>query len=224
MTWTYYNCKVREKIVQLRPTVLLPLATRRSFFEAYYEQPTSCGLWVPGNTQRAVGAEVDIEVAFAEDQMVFHSRGIVRAKRLAHRKDLPAGIGIEFLSSELRTRDVIVAFARGQASRLVRRKSRRFPVVLQVEYNGASGAVSEVTEDFSRDGAFIRTAWPREVGAIFNISVVPPNAPAISVRAEVMWQRHVGRSGMGVRFVFDDIKTQQRISEFIDQMKGELAV
>jgi uncharacterized protein (TIGR02266 family) len=203
--------------------VLLPLSTRRSFMDHFFDGQQGSGVFVPGHTSRAVGSEVDLEIAFADEQMVFHSRGVVRSKRLVGRRDLPAGVNIEFLASEQNTRDVILAFAKGTPSPLVRRASRRLPIVLPVDLACEAGKSSASTEDISRDGAFIATEVRPKLGSLVELRLRPPGVKAIRVRAEVRWLRGQGRPGMGVRFVFASDETQRLIAAFLDQVKQQLA-
>jgi uncharacterized protein (TIGR02266 family) len=209
--------------MQVRPTVLLALTTRRSFLDHYYDQGAP-GVFVPGYVNQSVGAEVDLEIAFAEEQMVFHSRGLVRSKRLVGRKDMPAGIGVEFLSSERRTRELLLKFANGHEVQITRRRSRRLPISLQVECTTPDGKKLEMTEDLSREGAFIRTDAVVPIGTIITVRFKPPGQKTtVSLKAEVMWQRHSERPGIGVRFVLDDSAPQRALAEFIDQVKDKLA-
>ncbi len=208
--------------MQIRPTVLLALTTRRSFLDHYYDQGAP-GLFVPGHTNHPVGADVDLEIAFAEEQMVFHSRALVRSKRLVGRKDMPAGIGVEFHGSERRTRELLLAFANGQDVKVMRRKSRRLPISMQVECTTPDGKRLEITEDLSRDGAFIRTSTPLDVGATIGLRFKPPGSKGtIELRAQVMWRRQSETPGVGVRFV-EGNKDHRAFAEFIDAVKDKLA-
>ncbi len=207
--------------MQIRRCVLLPLPSRRSFLEHYFEQNGSTGVWVFNDTSQPVGVEVDLEIAFAEEQMVFHARGIVRSKRLSGRRTLPAGMAIEFLPSELKTRQIVLDFANGEPLRLVRRASRRFPVALEVEYGDAAGRTT--TEDISRDGAFILGDGLPAVGSRIRLRLKPEGEPPINVRAEIRWHRTSSRPGAGVRFVFDDADSQRQLTELVNKIKRQLA-
>jgi uncharacterized protein (TIGR02266 family) len=209
--------------MQIRPTVLLALTTRRSFLDHYYDQGAP-GVFVPGNTNHPVGADVDLEVAFAEEQMVFHSRGLVRSKRLVGRKDMPAGVGIEFLDSERRTRELLLKFANGHEVQITRRRSRRLPISIQVECTTKLGKKLEITEDLSREGAFIQTAATLPIGSVVALRFKPPGSKqVIALKAEVMWLRNSEKPGVGVRFLLEDNVHHKALGEFIDQVKDKLA-
>jgi hypothetical protein len=209
--------------MQLRPTVLLAVTNRRSFMQHYYDRDGTCGIWVTGNTSLDLGAQVDIEIAFAEEQLVLHSRGVVRAKRVADRSNLRAGVGIEFLPSELKTRDLIVSFTNGQAD-LVRRKSRRLPVVMAVELTLPTGQRTEFTENISREGALVCIADPPGPGTRLTLTLKPQGLDrTFSLAAEVRWRRLNDRPAMGVRFIFDDPTKQRELTVLLDVLRARLA-
>lgn len=209
--------------MQVRPTVLLALSNRQGFLQSYYDCGGSTGVWVPGSSLHDLGTMVDIEVAFAEEQIVLHARGVVRSKRPSDRGSLRAGIGIDFLPGEHRTRDLILAFARGDKD-LVRRRSRRLPVVIDIEADLPRGRRMEVTEDISRDGALVTFANPPGVGTIVPLILRPRDgAEPVEVRAEVRWRRTAERPAVGVRFIFDDPEKAKQLSGLLEHFRTRLA-
>jgi hypothetical protein len=209
--------------MQVRPTVLLAVSNRQGFLQAFYDRGGSTGVWVPGNSLHDLGTQVDIEVAFAEEQIVLHTRGVIRSKRPSDRGNLRAGIGIDFLPGEARTRDLILAFARGNKD-LVRRSARRLPVVIDVEVDLPRGRRMEVTEDLSRAGALVTFANPPEVGTIVPLILRPRGgADPVEVRAEVRWRRTAERPGVGVRFLFDDASKQKELVALLEFYRLRLA-
>lgn len=210
--------------MQIRPSVLLPLRDHTAFLSHYFNQGGIGGVFVPGHLRLASAEEIDLEVAFAKEQVTVHTRGVVRWKRLSGKKTLPAGIGVEFLESERRTRDLLVDFAEGRSVRLVRRRSRRYPVMLEIDYATDSVFLNDITEDISRDGAFILTGHSIEVGTVLALKLRPPGSGApIDVKGEVRWLQTDGRRGFGVRFIFDRPHAEEAILRLIDGIKQQVA-
>jgi Tfp pilus assembly protein PilZ len=206
--------------LRIRQTVLLPLRDRATFLDHYFKQSGIGGVFVPGYLKLTSAEEVDLEIAFAREQVTMHARGIIRWKRLTDKKILPAGIGVEFLDSERRTRDLLIDFARGRSVKLARRRSRRYPAMLEIEYSHNSVFLTDVTDDLSRDGASIITNHVVEVGEIVQMKLKPTDEfPTIAVKGEVRWQQSEGRKGFGVRFIFEEPGTEERLRELIEQIK-----
>lgn len=210
--------------MQIRPSVLLPLRDHRAFLSHYFNQGGIGGVFVPGHLRLASADEVDLEIAFAKEQVTVHARGVVRWKRLSSKKTLPAGIGVEFLETERRTRDLLVDFAEGRSVRLVRRRSRRYPVMLEIDYATDSVFLSDITDDISREGAFVLTDQTVEVGTVLALKLRPPGASTpIKVRGEVRWLQTEGRRGFGVRFIFDRPNAEESVLRLIDEIKQQVA-
>lgn len=205
--------------MQLRPTVLLALTNRKAFVQCYYDRHGASGVWVPGTSPHDLGAQVDLEIAFAEEQLVLHTRGIVRSKRPVGRGALRAGIGVDFLASERHTRDLVLAFAKG-AKELVRRRARRLPVVMAVEVATPTGRRREATEDVSRDGALITHASPPEVGTVIPVVLRPQKDQELELRVEVRWRRLQERPAVGVRFIFDDPVQQAAMATLLERLRA----
>ena len=208
--------------MQLRPTVLLAISNRIGFLQAYYDRNGATGVWVPGTSPHDLGTHVDLEIAFADEQVVLHSRGVVRAKRPADRGTLRAGIGVDFLPSEGKTRELILAFANGEKA-LVKRRSRRLPVVMAVEVTTPNGSSTETTENISRDGALITHGGPVKIGAVVPLLLKPQGYPApIEVRAEVRWYRADARPAIGVRFIFEDPASLSDLNGLMETLRARL--
>jgi Tfp pilus assembly protein PilZ len=203
--------------------VLLPLRDHRAFLDYYFNQGGIGGVFVPGYVRLASAAEVDLEVAFAKEQVTVHSRGVIRWKRLTDKKSLPAGVGVEFLETERRTRDLLLEFAEGKQVTLNRRRSRRYPVMLEIEYTTNSVFLTDVTDDLSRDGASILTDHDVEVGEIITMRLKPPGDVGLDVKAEVRWRHLQGRKGFGVRFIFDRPGSEKRVRDLIERIKHQQA-
>lgn len=208
--------------MQLRPTVLLAVTNRRAFMQCYYQRNDESGVWVNGSFTHELGTHVDLEIAFADEQVVLHTRGIVRAKRPTDRGNLRAGIGIDFLHSETKTRDLLLSFAKGQRD-LARRRSRRLPVVMEVEVVSGRSAKTEFTENISRDGALLTFTNPPEVGTVVPITLKPQgHSKTIVLRAEVRWRRVRERPAIGVRFIFEEPSEMREVNSLMEALRARL--
>lgn len=196
----------------------------RTFLDHYFNQGGLGGVFVPGYVRLASAEEVDLEVVFAREQVTVHARGVIRWKRLTDKKSLPAGVGVELLDTERRTRDLLLEFAEGKRVHLARRRSRRYPVMLEIEYATDTVFLTDVTDNLSRDGASVLTDHDVEVGEIITMRLKPPGeAVAIDVKGEVRWRHEHGRKGFGVRFIFDRPGSENRVHGLIERIKHQQA-
>jgi uncharacterized protein (TIGR02266 family) len=87
-----------------------------------------------------------------------------------------------------------------------RRRQRRLPVQIEVEYEVMEDFLSDVCANLSGGGMFICTAQPLAEGARFRLRFRVPDHPRpIDTVARVMWTQRpgpglAGAAGMGVRF------------------------
>ncbi len=210
--------------IRIRPTVLLPLKEQRTYLDHYFSQGGLGGIFIPGYLKLDAGADVDVEIAFAKEQVTIHTRGIVRWKRMSVAKNLPAGVGVEFHETERRARDLLLDFAEGRVVKLVKRRSRRYPVMVDIEYKSDAVFIADITDDLSRDGAFVRTDYPLDVGTVVALRLKPPGGSGvIEVKGEVRWNRTEGQRGFGVRFIFDRPNAEKEVRDLVERVRAQLA-
>lgn len=207
----------------VRPTLLQPFKSRQAFLENYLAQGTLGGLFFPGNTHLNTGDIVDVEIVFVDEQMVFHTRGLVRWKRLTVQRQLPAGIGVEFLPSEGRTRDLMLEFAKGRIVRPIQRRQRRYSVLMDVECRIGKTNVQLQTDNFSRDGAFLLGDATPALGSEIDLSIRTNDAGALRVQSEVVWHQLNVQPGFGVRFVSPNEMVQRQIDGLIERIRIQIA-
>jgi uncharacterized protein (TIGR02266 family) len=211
-------------LLHIRPTVLLPLREQHAFLDYYFNQGDLGGVFVPGNLRLASAEEVDLEIVFAKEQVTVHTRGVIRWKRLSSKRDMPAGVGIEFLASERRTRDMLLELAKGKTINLAKRKNRRYPAMIQIEYATNSVFMTDVTDDVSREGASILTDEIPEIGAVLKLRLKVPNErQPIELKGEVRWRQTEGRKSFGVQFLFESPQSQERIAGLVERIKQQIA-
>lgn len=106
------------------------------------------------------------------------------------------------------------------ASQPDRRRARRAPIQLKVEYRRLNGFFADYTRNLSRGGTFIRTERPLPVGTVFEFELLVPHlAEPLAVRGEVI--RIVlpdeataeQEPGMGIRFLDDGTDILDRTVE-----------
>ena len=211
-------------LLHIRPTVLLPLKEQHAILDYYFNQGDLGGVFVPGNLRLASAEEVDLEVVFAREQVTIHTRGIIRWKRLSSKRDMPAGVGIEFMPSERHTRDMLLELAKGKAVNLAKRKTRRYPAMLEIDYATSSVFMTDVTDDLSREGAAILSDEVPPVGTTLRLRLkVPGERLPIELRGEVRWRLTDGRKSFGVQFQFESTQSQDRLSTLIERVKQQIA-
>lgn len=209
--------------LRARPRVELDLADRGQLRECFFHHGDFSGLFVPGHVHLEPGVEVDVTVRIAEPDRTFHLRGAVRWTRRKRSGELPAGIGVAFLPGELRTRDLLLDFAKGRSIKMVKRQQSRLPVAIDVDYETDSALLSDVTDDLSEAGAFIASEEPVAVGTVVSLKLRPPNRRfAIKIDAVVTWVQKGGRPGFGVRFQFKSERARRKVEEAVAQLRAQI--
>jgi Tfp pilus assembly protein PilZ len=204
-----------------RSQLILPLRNRAQFLEQSFDQDDSGGLFVPGDLDVELGDEVDLEIAFVEEQVRFHIRAVVRWKRAsAGRRALP-GVGLGFLPSEATTKGQLLRFARGDDVDHVEREARRYALHLEVKL-AVDGAPARVvtTDDMSEGGCFLLVDPPLPLGTTVQITLRAPGAlfSWLTLPGRVAWRRsqgHAQRSGIGVEFRFADERQRRRMAKLL---------
>jgi uncharacterized protein (TIGR02266 family) len=77
-----------------------------------------------------------------------------------------------------------------------------------------------MTDDISEGGMFILSDDPPEVGSEVRLRLKPPGRLfAIKLRGEVTWRKVDGRSGFGVRFIFDKAATEKKVQQLVEDLR-----
>jgi Tfp pilus assembly protein PilZ len=209
----------------------LPLRNRAQFLEQSFDQDDTGGLFVPGELDVALGEEVDLEIAFVEEQVRFHIRAVVRWKRAsAGRRALP-GVGLGFLPSEATTKGQLLRFARGEDVDHVEREGRRYALHLEVKL-GVDGSPPRVvsTDDMSEGGCFLLIDPPLAIGTNVDVTLRAPGAifSWLALRGRVAWRRSQGhdpaaqKGGVGVEFLFADDRQRRRMAKLLVLLRERL--
>lgn len=102
-----------------------------------------------------------------------------------------------------------------------RRRARRHPVNIEVDYAADSTFLYAYITDISSMGIFIRTDAPSEPGTTLRLRFTPPAAEGqrpqpLEIDGEVKWKTQTsGEAGMGVEFKIRSEKTRQRLLELV---------
>lgn len=211
--------------MQARSTLIVPVRNRAAFLDMYAEKGGLGGLFVEGDVDVPLGEPLDVELHFVEEQVVFRIRAAARWRRAqSGRKSVPPGVGLEFTPEDRGAQRLLLEFAGGASLQLVERSSRRYGVQMPARYKGADGrVVTEVTDDLSEGGAFIRSENPPEVGSLVELKLLPGRSIfGVGVQAVVAWRRTDGRSGFGVEFLFDSARRRGRLQKVLDGVKQRI--
>ncbi len=207
------------------PTLLLPYRNRGAFLEQYFDRGALGGLFVPGQVDVGIGDLVCVEVSFAEEQVRFHIRGQVRWKRTSERRSLLPGVGIEFLETEQKTHDVLLAFAKGSDVHHKERSARRYGVQADVRVKSDGRTRTAVTDDLSEGGAFLVLDEPIAIGSALELKLKAKGAlMGVAVDALVLWRRDdADKKGVGVEFVFlEEDRRREKVARLIRVLKERL--
>lgn len=197
--------------------------TSADFLSHYQPSFPHGGLFFPTREDIPLGEPVVVEIRFPElfDRLLV--RGFVAWRRAARRRlKIRAGIGIEFLPTEERKRDFLLAVARGElGGRQPQRRYRRVPVEWRVDCRVKQDRArfTAVLDDIGAGGAFLRTTMLKPEGTPLVIDVLPPGAAVpLSIEARVAWARQ--GSGVGVEFRWRDLGGLRRLRELVRRLEA----
>ncbi|MEL6547689.1 MAG: PilZ domain-containing protein, partial [Myxococcota bacterium] len=156
-----------------KTSVLVPLKNAESFLD-YYTDRGAGTIFVPGYVEVPSGTEVTLEIAFSDPALTFTSKGVVRWKRSKASRNLAAGIGVEFLTEEQGTRDLLLRFAKGQPIPELQQRARRFPALLDLEVLMGGAKMRARTQNISHTGAFIASPRLAEVHSVLPVTIGGP--------------------------------------------------
>ena len=211
--------------MEARATVIIPMRNRAAFLDVYAEKSGTGGLFVEGDIELPLGEPVDLELHFSSEQVVFRVRAVARWRRArSSRKSVPPGVSFEFSTDDRAAQRLLLDFAHGANVTLVERSSRRFGVQIPARYRGADGRmITEVTDDVSEGGAFIRSEDPPTVGTAVELKLLPDRSVfGVGVKAVVAWRRTEGRSGFGVEFLFDTARRRGRVLKVLSGVRERI--
>lgn len=202
-------------------TRIVRLRNRRSFLEHFSHEGVLGSIFVPGLSHADLGDGVRLGLFFEEEQRTFRIRGLVRSKRTTATKDAPIGMFVELLPSECHVRDLLLDFAQGRVIDWVERDAR-FPAQLQIHYATGSVFLSDVTEDLSQGGVFLRTHEALHVGERLRLKLkLPGEFFSVRLGGEVVWVR-TDPPGVGIRFTFDDEGSRARLQRIVDELRAQI--
>jgi len=194
----------------------LTFANRQTFLDRYTEDKEMAGVYITGHTYLLPNDLLDVEFAFADDRMVFHTHVVVRDRFVEPQNPRSPGLLLVFLPSEERGRQLLVDYASGKSRPDVKRRPRRFRVSLAAEYATEGDFKRAMVADLSRDGAFLHTEELLDSGTLVILRILPPHGQSIQVPAEVAWRQEKPLRGFGVRFLTGDPEKQQKIVALVD--------
>ena len=151
-------------------------------------------------------------------------RGFVAWRRAGkHRTKLRAGLGIEFLNTEAKRRDFVIAVAKGEIVEMITRRHRRLPVTLVANWRVICDRDTHHShvEDIGPGGAFLRTTDFLPPGTEIVLDVTPPGSlRPLEIAAKVCWTRHTeGEEGIGVEFKARDAGGTRRLKELVRRLE-----
>ena len=195
------------------------------FLDRYLSDLPRGGLFIPTRKLATIGEAVVVSLRLGPRGGSVLMRGTVAWRRPGkHRTKTQAGMGIEFLESEIKTRDYLLAVARGEAMVMSARRHQRlpldFPVLWQVP--GARQENVGVLRDIGRGGAFVMTEQSLDGGTDVVLKMAPPGAEvAMPVSARIAWVKPDKSSepGFGVAWKARDAGGTRRIKELVRRME-----
>jgi uncharacterized protein (TIGR02266 family) len=196
------------------------------FLERYQSTFEHGGIFYPARAGLALGESVlvDVRLPNLRDRMLL--RGMVAWRRPGRRRTgVRAGIGIEFLPTEAKKRDFLLALARAaRGSESGNRRHRRLPIELQVDWRVPTSLTRHLSrlDDIGAGGAFIRTRDPQPAGTPVVLDLLPPGGSVpLAIEGRVAWTRATpGAEGIGVEFRCRDAGGLRRLKELVRRMEA----
>ena len=191
------------------------------FLNAWFDEGRLGGFFVPTRRALEVGAVTPVEIRF-EDGKVFRTRCRVVWRRVGGDAHLPAGLGLEFLSTEGHVRDLLLAYAKGRPIPYRERSSRRVPAEVQVVFKYPGGRISAASEDLSAGGVLLRTGEVVPEGTRGTAILKRPGR-VLGLRVPAVVARCVEGppAGIGLRFEPADARQTDEIRALIRRvLKG----
>ena len=197
-------------------------ASSSDFLGAYNPEFAGGALFYPTRMPLLAGEAVILDVRLPSVPNPVLIRG-----RVAHVDTSRMGAWVSFDSEDRSTLEFLLGIARGSLEiRPVARKSGRFPVELQVDWQiGESDDLYiSSTDDVSWGGVFVRTLSPPPVGTPVSIVISTPAGEMLRLRGRVMRTRVNGSAGMAVRFAGESAE-RRRLRRLLRDMdlRGEVA-
>ncbi|MBC8132054.1 MAG: PilZ domain-containing protein [Deltaproteobacteria bacterium] len=195
------------------------------FLDRYLPDLPTGGLFIPTRKSMTIGEPVVVSLRLGPRGTTVLMRGTVAWRRPGkHRTKTQAGIGIEFLESEEKTRDYLLSVARGDQIAISARRHQRLPLDLPVLWQvpGARQENMGVLRDIGRGGAFVMTEQSLDGETDVVLMMAPPGAEvAMPVSARIAWVAP-GQSpepGFGVAWKARDAGGGRRIKELVRRME-----
>ena len=106
-----------------------------------------------------------------------------------------------------------------------RRRHRRAPIELKVEYKRLNTFFADYTRNISRGGTFIGTERPLKIGTEFIFALgVPGLETPLKLRGKVMWitdpadASKANPAGMGIEFLYDDDEQRREKEATVERL------
>ena len=193
--------------------------------ERYLAQFEHGGIFYPTREGIPLGEYliVDFRIPNLRDKLLV--RGMVAWRRPGRRRTgVRAGIGIEFLSSEVAKKDFLLGLAAKEVDDLTgQRRYRRLPTEIRVDWRIPETPTRRLSQldDIGPGGAFIRTRELQDIGTAVVLEVLPPGAHApIAIEGRVAWNSRLpGHEGVGVEFRWRDSGGLRRLKELVRRIE-----
>jgi type IV pilus assembly protein PilZ len=104
-----------------------------------------------------------------------------------------------------------------------RRRERRAPIELKVEYKRLNTFFYDYTKNISKGGTFIKTKKPLPIGTRFLFKLtVPQREEPFELLGEVVWsQGDAEEPGMGIRFIYNDERQRGEFEGVVERLMAD---
>ena len=204
------------------PIVTIGLTEGKRFLDLYFHEGHYGGMLVPGVTDVQLGEAINVEIVFEKENRLLNIIGVCKWRRLKTRGSLQKGVGVEFDESQRHARDNLLQFAEGRLVYINSRGVDRLPGHVEVVYQSDDVFLTDMTDNLSPSGAFLRTDNPKlRIGDKFDITLkLPSSTHGIKVAAEIIWiQNQEQPHGVGVRFLHPWFRPGWSLNRLVDKIR-----
>lgn len=186
------------------------------------------GVFIPTRSPLMSGESVILDVRMRElhDSLMLRGR-VVWSRRSRRGSGQPAGMAVEFLSTEAKKRDYLLGLARGRHRQQRRgRRYKRIPLGVDAGWRLLSEDQNRacVVGDIGSGGAFLKTERIVPAGTPVVLEVfMPNNTSSQFIEGRVAWANDVpGERGIGVEFRCRDMAGKRRLRELVRRLRDAM--
>ncbi|MCK5688871.1 PilZ domain-containing protein [Myxococcota bacterium] len=210
------NSAANSSSLHVTPSLVMILHNKRELLAKHLSEFENGGIFVQGHSHMPVGSKVWLDIALADERIGFQALAVVRWKRHRGTAALPAGIGVEFTTSEGASPEVLHKIFNPQIELAFVNRARRFHVRMPAELTLDDSRIQGITHNLSRTGVLIESTQALPIGTQFMLALTCEAFGTTRLEAEVVRNRNSRFLGNGIHLKLDNPNSNSKINKIID--------